>query len=265
MRKIVFFLFFSWPAYAGIVPNNLEQADTGKPWNITEAQFHDNIQLVSDIYVPIFKAMNVNFWFERQWASKFVQVVGTKYDSQWAHNWSIVIHGGLARRPEVTREGFLLALCHEIGHFVAGYPMRDYSAYASEGSANYYATHVCARKVFGRIAKKEKLINKLRSDSDLCSKVFDDKTAQNVCTYSVFGAKSFADLNMIAAQERRAADIEVKDNFKTSFTNQLWVPTQCMFDTMIAGVLCEKSWDDKLIPTQHNKTCINRPECWYAP
>ena len=36
--------------------------------------------------------------------------------------WSLFIelNGGLARRPEVSSDGFTMVICHELGHFLAG-------------------------------------------------------------------------------------------------------------------------------------------------
>jgi hypothetical protein len=252
------------PVKAMVPPNDLAASD-GTAWNVSEQNFHDIIQTVYDVYSPIFKDLGVNFWFERNWQSKEVNIYSYKYDSQWTKNWKILVHGGLARRPEMTKEGFTIALCHEIGHLVGGFPFKNYSNFSAEGQAWYYATHVCGKKVFAKMAKKMPLLNKLKVDVEICSKYFDEKVDQDACRLAVFGSKSFADLHYIAMQERRAPDIETVDTYKIGLTNQLWVPSQCILDTLVAGILCEKRWDDKMIPTKKNATCSTRPLCWYKP
>jgi len=249
--------------FANFPENSLGDENPGLS-NITEAQFHEIIQRVNDIYQPVFKGVSVNFWFERNWAAKNPNSHVYKYDSQWSKNWKIEILGALARRPEITKEGFTMALCHQIGHLLGGYPMQDYNGLSTEGEADYYAAHVCAKKVFGKVAKKTKLINKLKASVEICDKNFDSKLEIDVCYYTLFGAKSLADFYMIAGQERRAADIENADSYKTKVTLQLHTPSQCRLDTLIAGALCNRSWDDKVIPIdKKNQVCANRPRCWF--
>lgn len=267
IRQIILALIviMAEPVKASIPGNNLGIDDNGMTWNISEQEYHNLIQAVSDIYVPIFKNIGVNFWFERNWQTKDVNIYSYKYDSQWSKNWKVLVNGGLARRPELTKEGFTVALCHAIGHLLGGFPYQDYTAISAEGQAWYYATHVCTRKVFGQVLKKRPLLNKLKVDVTICTNYFDNKIEQDICRLAVFGSKSFADLHYIAMHERRAPDIEVKDTYQISLTNQLWVPSQCILDTLVAGILCEKPWDDKVIPTKKNATCSSRPLCWYKP
>jgi hypothetical protein len=256
-------LLYSFNSMANMPENSLPDDNPGLS-NITEKQFHEIIQSVNDIYQPIFKALNVNFWFERHWESKVSNLYVYKFDSQWAKNWKIEVNGALARRVEITKEGFTLALCHEIGHFLGGFPMRDYVGLSTEGQADYYAAHVCARKIFGKIAKKTKLIKKLKVSVGICDNKFDSQIEKDICYYTIFGAKSLADFFYIAAQERRTPEIDTKDLFQIKTTQQLHSPAQCRLDTFVSGTLCDKQWDDKLIPTdKKNKTC-DRPRCWFA-
>jgi hypothetical protein len=186
------------------------------------------------------------------------------WENQWNNNYKIIVHGGIVRRPQLTKEGFVLALCHELGHLLGGYPLREYTKYASEGQADYYATHVCAKKVFGKMAKESPL--KLQMKIDICDKSFDTKIEIDTCYLTVFGAKSLADTIAQITQEYRQPEIELKDGFIAKATVTLHSAAQCRLDTYMAGLLCEKLWDDKLIPyDRKNATCINRPRCWFAP
>lgn len=267
MTKLILLYLLICPTLllANLPENGLTDDNPGLS-NITEAQFHEMIQSVNDTYQPIFKALGVNFWFERNWASKYATTYVYRFDSQWAKNWKIEINGALARRPEMTKEGFTLALCHQIGHLLGGYPMKDYVNLSAEGQADYYATHVCARKIFGKIAKNTKLKNRLKVSVAICDQNFETKKELDICYYTVFGAKALADFMYIAMQDRRGPDIEIKDSFIIKKTLQLGSTSQCRIDTLIAGTLCGKAWDDKIIPIdKKNKVCGNRPRCWYAP
>jgi hypothetical protein len=250
--------------YASVPESDWDKADNGSTWFISEQDFHDRIQAVNDIYQPIFKDLGINFWFERQWQSKTVNLYADIWENQWNKNWKIIVHGGFARRVQLTKDGFTLALCHEIGHLLGGFPKQDYVKYSTEGQADYYATHVCARKVFGKMVKKSPLL-KLGVTVPLCDKSFDTKVEQDICYLTIFAAKSLAETISVIGGERRSPELDSKDNFEIKLTYQLHTPSQCRLDTYIAGLLCEKPWNDKVIPDKKNATCINRPRCWYAP
>jgi hypothetical protein len=252
--------------FADMPPNDVPDDNPGLS-NINEKQFHDLIQSVNDTYQPIFKGIGVNFWFERKWDSKDSNMYVYQFDSQYAKNWKIEVHGGLARKVQITKEGFTMALCHEIGHLLGGYPIKDYLKSSTEGQADYYAAHVCARKIFGKTIKKRKLINQLRIESDLCEKYFDEKYDKDVCMLTLMGAKSLSDfLAVVYRPWIKETDPTTPEQNDVKKTFQGHPTPQCRLDTMIAGILCDKPWDDKIIPLDKKaKTCSNRPKCWYAP
>jgi hypothetical protein len=255
---------------ASFPENDLEKWDNGNTWNITEQEFWEMIDLVYGIYKPIFNELKldngegVSWWFEADWNSKIHNMYASKvkvYPYGW-NKWIIKVHGGIARMVQMTKEGFLLGLCHEIGHMVGGYPLMDYTEYSTEGESDYYATHVCARKVFSAWAKKYNL-KKVGATVEICEKNFDTQKEKDVCVYSVFGSKSLADVFYIANKQTRSPEIDTPDNYVVKLTYQLHTPAQCRLDTFIAGIMCDKSWDDKRIPTERNAVCRNRPTCWY--
>jgi hypothetical protein len=254
-------------AFASIPENELDKSDD-HPWNISEKEFWDIITFTYNIYKPIFDNLavdngKVNWWFVSNWQSKTVNIYAKKEKVPW-NKWTIEVNGALARRVELTKDGFYLALCHEIGHLVGGHPLMDYTQYSSEGQADYYATHVCARKIFGAMEKAKPLL-KVGVKIELCDKNFDTVFDQNVCYRTVFAAKSLADTMYIANKQTRSPEIDQPDTYKVKLTYQLHTPAQCRLDTYIAGILCDKIWDDKRIPLEHNAVCRNRPTCWYAP
>src|SRR6478609_9034269 len=63
--------------------------------------------------------------------------------------YRVHMYGGLARRPEVTPDGFTLVVCHEVGHHFGGYPfVRDAYWAANDGQADYFSTLACARRLW---------------------------------------------------------------------------------------------------------------------
>lgn len=271
--KWVFLSLFgiSTLTFASIPENDLDQWDkrnSQRTWNISEQEFWDIINFTYSIYKPVFDNLvaengKVNWWFESNWNSNTVNIYAKKEKVPW-NKWTIQVHGALARMSQLTKDGFYLAICHELGHLVGGFPQKDYTQMSAEGQADYYATHVCARKIFGAMEKKRPL---LRGDVkvELCDKNFDTVFDQNVCYRSLFAAKSLADTLYVANKQVRSPEIDQPDTFKVKLTYQLHTPAQCRLDTYIAGILCDKVWDDKRIPTERNAVCRNRPACWYAP
>lgn len=62
---------------------------------------------------------------------------------------SISIWGGMLSHPLITQNSLSLLLCHEIGHFLGGPPLKSRNGWSStEGQADYYSTFSCI-KSFG--------------------------------------------------------------------------------------------------------------------
>ena len=64
--------------------------------------------------------------------------------SQRGRTWIVNMYGGLARRPEITPDGFAMVLCHELGHHMGGFPFVSGWA-ANEGQSDLFATLSCGR------------------------------------------------------------------------------------------------------------------------
>ena len=65
---------------------------------------------------------------------------------------TVNMYGGLARRPEVTPEGFALVLCHELGHAYGGTPyIFQQAQIAAEGQADYYGEQTCLKALLPHV------------------------------------------------------------------------------------------------------------------
>lgn len=257
-------------SYAGFPQNDATASPPDKTWNINEKSFWELITFVNDIYKPVFANVKtpegeaVSWWIEGFWYDKQANISSKKEKVppyNW-NKWTIQVHGGLARHPFITKDAFTLALCHEISHMLSGAPLLDYKTISTEGQADYYSTHVCARKVFGKMEKKRKLI-RIGVKLDQCDKFFDNTYEVNVCYRTMFAAMALAEFIKVAAGERRDTDININDNYEPKYTIQLHSSAQCRLDTMVAGHFCDKPWDDTKIPLNRNAVCRNRPRCWY--
>ena len=66
------------------------------------------------------------------------------------------MYGGLARRNEVTPDGFALVLCHELAHAYGGKPyVSPSNQIAAEGQADYFGAQSCLHALLPKIATYE--------------------------------------------------------------------------------------------------------------
>ena len=119
-------------------PNNLHLQDTILSSNVTEEEFNAAIELVQDIYGPMIREVHGGrLRINGRWSNNTVNANA----SQFFGTWSVNMYGGLARRPEVTLDGFTMVICHEMGHHMGGYQFIANWA-ANEGQSDYYTTQI---------------------------------------------------------------------------------------------------------------------------
>jgi len=248
---LVFFtLICSGIAYGDLPENDLYLQDNDFMFNnsLTEDEFNDTIDEVSKIYAPIVENMGATLTINGDWDDSTVNA-WTKTDGK---EWIIQMFGGLARRKEITKDGFKMVICHEIAHHIGGYPNQDWAAI--EGQADYVTTFVCAKKVF---ADTTVSINNYK----WCD-FYGTEKEKNVCNRSLDASQSLADL-LASLSYGKKPDFETPDKTEVRKTSTYHPKAQCRLDTFLAGAVCDKKWDDKVIPKNAKATCDNRPKCWF--
>lgn len=59
---------------------------------------------------------------------------------------AIVVWGGMISHPKMTAHTFYLLLCHELGHFLGGPPLKSRTGWSStEGQSDYYSAISCVK------------------------------------------------------------------------------------------------------------------------
>src|ERR1044071_1087981 len=111
---------------------------------ITQQEFNAVLDLIELRYRPIFFFFNANLVVNRFWNDSTVNAFARRS----GNDWIIDMYGGLARRPEITADGFLVVACHELGHHLGGYYFYPNNWAASEGEADSYASQACARFIW---------------------------------------------------------------------------------------------------------------------
>jgi len=285
---VVFLLSVSSSAFAKFLPDNdLWRQDNVLGFGgatMTEVEFNQVIDKVYSATEPSVKLHGGSLDVQRLWNDKTVNAMS----SQLGNSWKVMMYGGLARRPEITPDGFTIVMCHEMGHHLGGYPysnpIRGWAA--SEGQADYFATQVCARKVFAQ----EKVENaKSRFDVDAkakqnCDLAWNNQDDQNLCYRVATASKGLALLLGSLTKVTKNPDFGTPDTSVVSSTNRTYASAQCRLDTYVNGSLCKVEFDLSVIPgreflyqngpkaeaealknscTKEKMSEGQRPACWY--
>ncbi|MBF0360012.1 MAG: hypothetical protein HQK49_03335 [Oligoflexia bacterium] len=162
-------------------------------------------------------------------------------------NIFINMYGGLARRPEVTLEGFTIVLCHELGHAFAGSPYLNSDTHVSaEGQADYYSTLTCYSKIASKVTELSKIVNSSDFIKAKCSRYNDNQINYANCVAKLEGGLSIGRL-LSTLDNETAPQYETPDTIVVSETELSYpATTQCRIDTYLAGTLA-----------------ISRPACWF--
>jgi hypothetical protein len=232
---------------------------------VTEEDFNLVIDAGIEIYQPILEELGLNLTIEGDYSDETVNA----YCSRDGDNVMVKMFGGLAKQPLMTVEGFAMVLCHELGHAVAGIPTYKDNAWAAiEGQSDYFATAACARKMFDpsspMVYRIAQLMKKKKPTQPANCLVYRgaDKT---ICELSLLGGLSLgavlADLN-----DEPTPKYETPSKVVVKKTMEAHPPSQCRTDTYLAGALCNKNWDDSIIPSnksEADKVSCAKPKCWY--
>jgi len=254
-------LFISATAFAVFMPpNNLGRQDkiNARSTSMTEAEFNRLIDGVVAKLEPIVNKHGANLTAERAWNDSTVNA----YAEQQGSNWSVHMFGGLARRPEITSDGFQMVMCHEMGHHLGGFPFYSSDKWAAvEGEADYFATQACAKLLWGTDkdgnARYRTLVN--ASAKSKCDKVYSTDATRDLCYRTAAAGYSLADLLHVACTEAKSEDPSVvcddhtpdfdkADQSRVTSTNENHPLAQCRLDTYFAGALCNVNFNFNVIP-----------------
>ncbi|NOT78581.1 MAG: hypothetical protein HOP07_06210 [Bacteriovoracaceae bacterium] len=260
----------------GFAPeNNLQIAVGDKAANnMTKELFLDAITRVSSAYEPIVAQKDGKLIMNNRWDDNTVNASA----QQSGKNWQVNMYGGLARHPLVTVDGFMMVVCHELGHHIGGAPRKGGfgSSWASnEGQADYFAGLKCMRRVLENEDNISAIAN-MTIDADVvtqCSSVYKSESEIALCKRVSMAGKSLA---MLLGDLGGNSNVKFNtpDVSKVAKTNDNHPQAQCRLDTYFQGSLCDKAISDDVDNRDAIKgTCVKkdgytvgvRPLCWYKP
>lgn len=251
---------------------------------ISEAEFVESHKNLIKIYGPIVKDLGMNLSINGSWEDDLVNAFAVREEA--TKKWEIMTSGGLARLPKITSDGYKLILCHELGHFLGGFPkkpfLRTHTWSSVEGQSDYFATLKCTRKLFAD-NDNETIVKKFQIPEFLnksCRKTFVNNNEINICIRS-----AMASLNLVEVLEAEFARIDsVAPNtlsfeilapaIKNKALDSHHPDNQCRLNTFLQGSLCDKDVNEPLSnESDSNGICSItngdilglRPTCWYNP
>ncbi len=259
--------------------------------DITEQEFNALISKVKKVYAPIISKFGGTLSMSGEWENEKPNA----YAQQMFTNWSVKITGGLGRRPELSGDGMQLVLCHELGHHLGGYafvppPLPVVPAWgANEGQSDYFATHVCSRRIWANQTEKNASFrtNVQPDTQSLCDSVWTLEDEQNLCYRTLEAARSVAN-TLAVLMQKPLPDFETPDSTAVDKINNAHPMPQCRMDTSLQGALCLAKFNEAKIPgksasggvtsveaereaAQNSCTTLSgyevglRPLCWYKP
>ena len=246
-RILLCFMCFSMmpQAYSGVFmpENDLHKQKNVQKGPVTEEIFNEVIDEAIAFYRPVIQQQGGMLWVRRAWKDDTVNASAMQLGKFWLVN----MFGGLARRPEVTRDGFAMVLCHELGHHLAGYPYVQAWA-ANEGQSDYFAAMGCARALW----YDKPATNKIKADDvpetprKLCDMKWKSDKEAKLCYRVMMAGKSTADL--LGALKEQEVFFDNHDETVVDVTNSKHPDAQCRLDTFMSGALCDAEWNHAIIP-----------------
>jgi hypothetical protein len=238
--------------------NDMWMQDRYQTANITENEFNGILDVIEKTYTPIFSKFGAKFNLERDWADSTVNA----WANQEGNVWTVHMFGGMARRSEMNVFSFGLVACHEVGHHLAGWPYYSSSPWAAnEGSSDYFANFVCAKKVFDYLPTPE-ISGTAKSK---CDTAFESDLERARCYKGLVGGQGLGNL-LAALHGEQNPSYDTPDPSQVSKTSDSHPEPQCRLDTYLAGSICVgKIWDDAFMPKTDGYVCNNRPRCWFKP
>lgn len=278
-------LFLSLPVRGGFLPENDLKIPINKraPTGITQADFEQTQLELKAIYTPIVKALGGQLVFESNWQSSTVNAYASRHgeldedgeETEPRKEWRVTFLGGLARHKFITRDGFSLVICHELGHHLGGAPRLDgETAWASiEGQSDYFSTSKCLRRLWHKMNNAKAIQGKSIPETLIkkCSEQWPLSSERDLCLRIGMAGLSAGELFADISRFTKTPKFETPDPKVVKKTNNSHPAAQCRLDTYLQGALCEVSYLDDLGNDEFKGACHPRsghkvgirPACWF--
>lgn len=271
------------PANATILPENDLYLEDGlrADSNISETEFMDLTAAFEEFARPWARVHGHGLILNKLWEDPTVNASAGVQGAFWVVN----MYGGLARRPEVTPDAFIMVMCHEFGHLIAGYPFKEGRLAANEGEADYFASQTCTKAVWAAtspLSRPQSVQDDVVIPQPLvraCALTYRNSVDYGICIRSNRGGFHLALLLSRLRKEPKEPSFLTPDTRVVSEMDNSHPPGQCRLDTYVTGSLCNKSNDLNVIPGAKVRSDLDRerealryscdtagsarPRCWF--
>jgi len=247
--------------------NNYHERSYYQAGEVTEQDFDAVLYAAEEIYGPIFEQLGLNLTLHGDWKSTTVNA----YCSREGDDVDISLFGGLARQKSMTTAGLAIVVCHEIGHALGGRPFYsgDGNSWAAvEGQSDYFATAACARKMFDPSSPLRfwgRDLMRRNPSKDKSQAECGSGSSGEICRLSMAGGLSLGSVLAELGNEK-VPSYDTPSKVVVKKTMETHPPAQCRLDSYKVGALCNKNWEDSIIPStkaEENTVSCSKPKCWY--
>jgi hypothetical protein len=241
---MIYLLFFlTLNLHASTVPENTLEIPVSafQEGGITEQDFDSSIAELEAIYAPQVAREGATLIIEKYWPSKTVNAFARRFEE---NEWRIMFFGGMARHKHMTRDGFSLIICHELGHHLGGEPkfQGDVAWSSTEGQADYYSAADCLQTLWSQADNARNLKDVPASLIAQCETETNEDLCQRVGMAGLSAARLFSTLTWFQPLPK----FETPDTNVVTVSNGGHPKAQCRLDTYLQGALINP-----------------RPACWY--
>ena len=252
--------------------------DQGRPPALNEKQFEIILQQLEEIFSPLSQEMGKELLIISHWDIEWTLALADYGEEK--NIYSLLVFGGLARHPLMNEAAFVLAICHELGHFFGGAPYYQsspkLSSLSAEGQADYFATTFCTKAYYHHNPPSTPPPHLSRAAKVLCQQNTSSHDSEKICQYNVHAAQTLGQALSLISQKNPMDKFPEESVPQLSTSSTEWVPKtltsypslQCRFDTWMAGALCNREIKNLSLGNLEEVHCSDpigkRPACWFA-
>lgn len=232
---------------------------------LSQNQFNGVINRVYSAFASVVAVHGGVFTPVADWHNSKVNAFASRNENQWV----VQMFGGMARRPEMTVDAFMLVMCHELGHHLGGYPFSEQWA-SNEGQSDFYGAQACMRYMLSQQNNSGFKDAAGQYAAKKCDAAWAGQPSRNICYRTSAAGKAMARVLAYVNKEKEPK-FETPSKAVVSQTYMGHPKSQCRLDTYLSGALCTTQFNLGYIPgnlpyalqTSCSTGVGARPKCWF--